>query len=71
MALRFHTLSTEVNCLAVVKRHTELAFAKTVAIDILLRVHAEESRAVRVSGFQPRTPPLLGNPFNPVVVVGG
>jgi len=40
-------------------------------IDILLRVNAEESRAVGVSGLQPRTPPLCGNPFNPVVVVGG
>ena len=40
-------------------------------IDILLRVNAEESRAVGVSGSQPRTPPLYGNSFNPVVVVGG
>ncbi|MFQ3295882.1 MAG: hypothetical protein ACI8VE_002974, partial [Natrialbaceae archaeon] len=33
-------------------------------IDILLRVNAEESRAVGVSGLQPGTPPLHGNPSN-------
>ncbi len=31
-------------------------------IDILLRVNAEESRAVGVSGLQPQTPPLHGSP---------
>lgn len=41
------------------------------SIDILLRVNAEESRAVGVSGSQLRTPPLYGNLFNSVVVVGG
>jgi len=31
-------------------------------IDILLRLKAEESRAVGVSGSQPRAPPLHGSP---------
>ena len=39
--------------------------------DILLGLKTQESRAVGVSGLQPWMPPLCGNPFNPVVVVGG
>jgi len=40
-------------------------------IDILLRVNAEESRAVEISGLQPESPPRYGNLSHPVVVVGG
>ncbi|SDD54270.1 hypothetical protein SAMN05192552_102925 [Natrinema hispanicum] len=48
-------------CISTEKPTADGSWPRRTLIDILLRVYAEESRAVGVSGLQPWTPPLHGS----------